>query len=184
MIRLAKTERSSPRRRLKQAALALAAGFLLLSPSAWAGDLPPDSVPGAINPDVRQDNLASTACKPNWDKTVRPPVSYTNKIKAEKMKELGLVGDPHNWELDHRVPLICGGHPRSPLNLYPEPWEGAYGAHVKDVVESYEHRRLCKGQITLAQCQAIFLAPNDWRKEYDRVYGPRIKPQPVEAAAH
>lgn len=136
-------------------------------------DLPPDSVPGAINPDVTQDNIMQTVCVPNWTSTVRPPVSYTNKLKASQMAEFGLTGDPHKFEEDHRVPLACGGNPTSPQNLYPQPWDTPYGAHTKDVVEAMEHRRLCKGEITLTQCQAVFLAPNDWRTEYDRVYGPR-----------
>jgi len=130
-------------------------------------------VPGAINPAVTQDNLQSTVCVPNWTSTVRPPVSYTNKLKAQQMKDLGLTGEPRAWEEDHRVPLACGGNPTSPQNLYPQSWDGPYGAHVKDVLEALEHRKLCKGEITLAQCQAVFLAPNDWRKNYDAVYGQR-----------
>jgi hypothetical protein len=155
------------------AALVIFYVTLINAHAGIASDLPPDRSPGATNPGVTQDNLAQTACKPNWDKTVRPPVSYTNKLKRAQMAALGLTGEPRSLEEDHRIPLICGGHPRSPLNLYPEPWVGPYGAHVKDVLESYEHRRLCRGEISLAECQAIFLAPHDWRDDYDRIYGPR-----------
>lgn len=152
---------------------ALAFAILASCQPAMAGDLPGPDTPGAINPNVTQENLATTVCVPNWTTTVRPPVSYTNKLKAAQMKALNLPGKMSDYEEDHRLDLACGGHPTDPRNLSPELWAGAYGAHVKDVIESYEHRRLCKGLITLAQCQAVFLAPNDWRQEYDRVYGPR-----------
>lgn len=155
--------------------------FLLIAlEPAWAGDLPPDIAPGAINPAVTQENIRQTVCVPNWTKTVRPPASYTNKLKLQQMQSLGLTGKPSDFEEDHRLDLACGGAPRDPRNLYPQPWNGQYGAHSKDKVESYEHRRLCRGEITLAQCQAVFLG--DWTKEYDRIYGPR---QPLQnASAH
>lgn len=136
-------------------------------------DLPPDSVPGSINPAVTQDNIKSTICVPGWTKTVRPPVSYTNKLKAQQMKDIGLAGDPHLYEEDHRVPLECGGNPTDTKNLSPELWVAPYGAHVKDVIETTMHRRVCNGTITLAQCRSIFLAPHDWRDDYDKLFGPR-----------
>lgn len=152
--------------------LILAASMaMLIAPFAVAGDLPGPDTPGAINPDVTQDNIESTICIPGWTATVRPPVSYTNKLKIEQMAALGLSGDPHDWEEDHRVPLACGGNPTDPKNLSPEAWDGPYGAHTKDVLEATEHRRVCVGTITLAQCQAVFMG--DWRVEYDRLYGPR-----------
>lgn len=155
--------------------LAVFAALLLTAPCVvLAGDLPdPVRTPGVTNPNVTQDNLATTVCVPNWTSTVRPSVGYTNKLKAKQMTELGLSGDPHKYEEDHRIPLACGGNPTDPENLSPEAWDGTYGAHVKDVVESYEHRALCKGKITLAQCQAVFAAPHDWRDDYDRLFGPR-----------
>lgn len=159
------------------AALAIFCVTLICARPGHASDLPPDSVPGVTNPDVTQDNLQSTVCVPNWTTTVRPPVSYTNKLKAQQMKTFGMAGEPRAWEEDHRVPLACGGNPTSPQNLYPQSWDGPYGAHVKDVLEALEHRKLCRGEITLAQCQAVFMG--DWRVEYDRIYGPR-----VTAAAH
>lgn len=155
--------------------------ILLTAGVAHAGDLPGPETPGAINPQVTQDNLAATVCaKPThkngkaitWTSTIRPSAAYTNKLKAAQLAAQGLTGDPHLWEEDHRIPLECGGNPTDPANLSPELWDGPYGAHVKDVTENYERRRLCKGLITLAQCQAIFLG--DWRTEYDRVYGPRV----------
>lgn len=161
---------------------ALAFTFLASGQPAFAGDLPGPDTPGALNPNVTQYNLASTVCsKPKivngkpigWTATVRPSASFTNKLKEQQMLALGLPGKPSDYEEDHRVPLECGGNPTDPRNLSPELWVADYGAHTKDAEEDLSHRRLCKGLITLAQCQAIFLAPHDWRDDFDETHGPK-----------
>ena len=43
-----------------------------------------------------------------WTKTVRPPVSYTNKIKRQEMRVAGVTKST-DYELDHVVPLELGG---------------------------------------------------------------------------
>ena len=128
-----------------------------------AQSLPPKDVPGALNPDVTQANIKKTVCVANWTKTVRPPASYTNKLKAQQMAELGLKGDPHLWEEDHRVPLSVGGCPTCASNLWPEQWSGPQGAHAKDAIEDRVHRAICNGSLTLKQGQAIFLG-NWWNE--------------------
>lgn len=114
--------------------------------------------PGATNPAVTQANIRSTICKPGWTATIRPPVSYTNTLKASQMAAYGDTGPLSNWEEDHRVPLEVGGNPTDPANLWPEPWAGTQGAHTKDAVENSVHRSICAGRITLAAGQAVFLA--------------------------
>jgi hypothetical protein len=56
----------------------------------------------------------------------------------------------------------------SPHNLWPEPWHGDRNAHDKDKLENHEKHAVCAGEITLAQCQAVFLG--DFWAEYDRIY--------------
>lgn len=120
--------------------------------------------PGAVNPNVTQANIHQTVCVAGWTKTIRPPASYTNKLKRKLMADQGLTGDMNQWELDHRLDLAAGGAPRDPANLWLQPWPEA---RLKDRLESYEHRQMCAGKITLAQVQAIFLG--DFWVEYDRV---------------
>ena len=38
--------------------------------------------PGVLNPAVTQPTIRATICKRGWTRTVRPPVSYTNALKA------------------------------------------------------------------------------------------------------
>lgn len=63
--------------------------FLLCCIStAFARDLPdPTRTPGVANPDVTQDNIKQTICVSGWTKTIRPPSSYTSKLKLEQIKE-------------------------------------------------------------------------------------------------
>ena len=66
--------------------------FVMLAACAWCQALPPAASPGVANPLVTQENLATTVCVANWTKTVRPPVSFTNRLKAEQMQAEGLTG--------------------------------------------------------------------------------------------
>ena len=129
-----------------------------------------ERTPGAINPDVTQDNIAQTMCVSGYTKTIRPPSSYTSRLKARQMRELGLPGTIHDYHEDHLVPLCMGGHPRDERNLWPEPVDGKWNAAVKDQLESSVCRQVCRGDITLEQGRAIFLTP-DWTREYVKYFG-------------
>jgi len=109
--------------------------------------------PGATNPAVTQANIAQNICVANWTATVRPPASYTDKLKLQQMKALGLPGKPSDYEEDHLIPLSSGGNPTDPHNLWPQPWAGPCGAHQKDRIEVWEKNAVCKGTQTLAQAQ-------------------------------
>jgi hypothetical protein len=54
--------------------LGIAAVLAILAPSALAQSARPDPhrTPGAINPAVTQDTIASTICVKGWTRTVRP----------------------------------------------------------------------------------------------------------------
>lgn len=97
----------------------------------------------------------SVLCAPGYSTAaIRPPTSYTNALKAQQIVAYGYTDtDPADFEEDHLVPLELGGHPRAPGNLWPEPYSGAYGAHEKDRVENETKRRVCAGQMALADAQ-------------------------------
>ena len=130
----------------------------------WAQLPDPKLTPGALNPAVTQENIKQTICKSGYTKTIRPPSSYTTNLKIKQMAERGLVGKAKDWEEDHRVPLIVGGDPKSPLNVWPEIWPEA---RLKDRLETYEGKQICAGRITLKEAQVIFLG--DFWIEYDRL---------------
>lgn len=129
--------------------------FSLCFGTAFARDLPDRTrTPGVTNPDVTQDNINQTICVSGWTKTIRPPTSYTNKLKTEQIKEYGYKDKKlSSYEEDHLISLQLGGHPTDPKNLWPQPYDRQCGARVKDVVETRLKRLICDGKITLAEAQ-------------------------------
>lgn len=107
--------------------------------------------PGAINPDVTQDTIQDTICRPGFTKTIRPPVSYTSSLKREQIKEYGYLDtNMHLYEEDHLISLELGGAPSDPKNLWPEP----HGSpNEKDSVENYLNQQVCEGKMTLEEAQ-------------------------------
>lgn len=75
---------------------------VFLFPSSVAG-VGPDYLPppGALNPKVTQANIGSTICIRGWTATVRPPLSYTAKLKPKQIREQHLPGGPSDYEEDH-----------------------------------------------------------------------------------
>jgi hypothetical protein len=106
--------------------------------------------PGVLNPEVTQSTIAATVCRHGWTKTVRPPVSYTNALKAKGLRAYGLRGPPSAFQEDHLISLELGGDPVDPRNLWPEPYPRA--AEV-DAIENELNRQVCSGTITLAEAQ-------------------------------
>jgi hypothetical protein len=134
-------------------------------------DIYPDPVrtPGAVNPDINQDDIDQTICNPQWStRSVRPPAHYTDRLKFEQMEEYGDSDtNPKDYEEDHLIPLELGGNPTDPNNLWPEPFDTSIpdgGARSKDRVENYLHREVCAGDLTLEEAQRGIAS--DWYKVY------------------
>ena len=112
-----------------------------------------------LNPAVTEETLASTICLPGWTATVRPPASYTNHIKKQRMHELELplelIAD---FQLDHKISLSLGGAPSDPRNLVLQDEDEA---HQKDVVEKCLPRAVCEGRVSLRAAQEAMW--RDWR---------------------
>ena len=172
----------------------------------------PDSArtPGAVNPAIDGDTMAETICNPHWStKSIRPPSSYTTKLKKRQMKDLGYTvpnplprvptksgestrldlsqciarsGNSACYEEDHLISLELGGDPTSESNLWPEPWTGALNAHIKDTLENALHRQVCDGAIKLETAQKAIAF--DWVAAYQQYVGPLPQPSDAPAAGH
>ncbi len=134
-------------------------------------DIYPDAArtPGAINPDITQENIRETICNPRWStKSIRPEESYTHRLKIEQIGEYGYSDSRlRDYEEDHFIPLELGGNPTDPKNLWPEPFETSIadgGAHTKDKVENYLHAEVCSGSLTLDQARREIA--EDWYRVY------------------
>ncbi len=81
------------------------------------------------------------------------------------MAAYGLQGQRlADYELDHLVPLELGGAPQDVANLWPEPWNGDANAHMKDAVETFLNREVCRGTMALDQAQRQIAT--DWLAVY------------------
>ena len=60
-----------------------------------------------------------------------------------------------DFELDHRIPLGLGGHPRTLKNLALQPWEGEDGAKNKDRLERALQRLVCGGRLLLDDARRV-----------------------------
>jgi len=106
--------------------------------------------PGVLNPVVTQATIGATICKHGWTRTVRPPVSYTNALKARQLAQYRLRGPPSAFQEDHLISLELGGNPTDPRNLWPEPYPRAAAV---DQIENDLNHRVCAGSLTLAEAQ-------------------------------
>lgn len=102
---------------------------------------------GRLNPDVTQATIHATICKAGWAKSVRPPQSYTSKLKRS---QLPAGASMREFSEDHLMPIEIGGAPRDPANLRPVP---VARAKADDVWENKLHREVCDGSMTLAEAR-------------------------------
>lgn len=133
--------------------------------------------PGAVNPAVTGETLATTICMPGWTATVRPPSSYTSALKVAQILEYGYEDrDLSHYQEDHLVPLELGGAPRDPRNLWPQPNVAAMadgtaiGADEKDDLEDELKRRVCSGGMDLREAQRAIAG--DWIAAWEAVGRP------------
>lgn len=139
--------------------------------------------PGVINKDVTQENIKDNICKSGWTATIRPTVTYTNKLKSDQLAKdyknyVAAFGtDPSLYEEDHLISLQLGGSPTDPKNLWPEPYAGN-GARKKDVVETKLKNLICTGKIKLADAQKA-IATN-WVLAYNKYVTPTDAKAPID----
>jgi len=146
----------------------------------------PDSTvtPGATNPLVNQQNIGTTICRSGYTATIRPTVSYTNKLKKTQLNTTYSnygSSDLKLFEEDHLIPLELGGNPTNVKNLWPEPWTGNQGAHYKDQLENKLKSLVCARTLTLAVAQSA-IATN-WEVAYQRYILGIVEPSSTSSQA-
>jgi hypothetical protein len=110
----------------------------------------PTLTPGALNPDVTQQTIASTICVRGWTRTIRPPSSYTSALKRQQLRQFRLRGPPSAYQEDHLISLELGGSPTDPKNLWPEPYPRASRV---DRIENELNALVCAGRLSLRAAQ-------------------------------
>lgn len=144
---------------------------LFLTSCVLASEGLPNSklTPGALNPEVSQENIQETICKVGWTKTIRPSSAYTNAIKHEQIVEYGyLHKDEDDYEEDHLIPLSLGGAILDRKNLWPQPKLITWSAYRKDRLERRLKYQVCVGQMKLADAQNKI--SKDWITAYKETF--------------
>jgi len=124
----------------------------------------PDCTPGAVNPKVTPDTLASTICRGGYTKSIRPPAAITDAEKRANAASYRYTGALADAEYDHLIPPELGGDPNDPRNLWVEP---EASPTPKDAVGHKLHQRVCEGAVLLAAAQQAIAT--DWTTALDRV---------------
>jgi hypothetical protein len=132
-------------------------GAVIAAPAqlAPAGIPAPDPAltPGAVFPGV----AAAQVCVAGYSTGVRDvPSSEKLAVYAEYHQ----ADTPGAFEVDHLISLELGGS-NAITNLWPEPYNSAYGAHQKDKVENLLHDRVCAGALSLGDAQ-VAIATHWW----------------------
>ena len=121
----------------------------------------PRCTPGRTWSRVTQADIRSTICKPGWTSTIRPPESYTEKLKIKEIMQYGYqdqrLGD---YEEDHLIPLELGGAPKAIRNLWPE-YDNGHIPNKKDAVENALNHAVCSGKVKLRPAQRAIA--KDWK---------------------
>jgi hypothetical protein len=137
-------------------------GLLLLVTLAYAGQdrvLPdPNLTPGEIMSAVTKEDI----CAPGYSQSVRH-VPESEKKQVYQEYNMQPHKSPCPCEVDHLVSLELGGS-NDIKNLWPQPYSGVWNAHMKDRLENWLHREVCKGNMTLQEAQAAIRG--DWTKAY------------------
>jgi hypothetical protein len=124
------------------------------------------ATPGSLNPAVTQANIQKTICTSGYTATIRPPASYTTKLKISQLAgayKSFTDKAPASYEEDHLISLEIGGNPTDPKNLWPEPYAGT-GARIKDQIENKLHDLVCANKMPLATAQKLI--STNWYAAY------------------
>jgi hypothetical protein len=122
----------------------------------------PQLTPGATRPVT-----LAQLCKPGAAKAARN-VPESEKLAVYReygmhAAHTGYCAGPNGCEIDHLISLELGGS-NDIKNLWPQPYDGAINAHMKDKVENATHAAICSGKMTLQDAQHAIAT--DWHMLY------------------
>jgi hypothetical protein len=120
----------------------------------------------ALTPGAVLTTDLKVLCVPNYTKEVR----HVTEAEANAVyKEYNIKRVKGQYEVDHLISLELGGS-NDIKNLWPQsyvtqPWN----AHVKDRLEDYLHREVCKGHLEIKEVQKEI--SGDWIAAYKKYLG-------------
>jgi hypothetical protein len=134
-------------------AIAITLALTLFTLAAYAADLPdPTLTPGRARVVSKAE-----VCRRGSSRDAR---HVTAAMKREVFRRYGIpsgnhtgfCAGPHGCEVDHLISLELGGA-NAVENLWPQPFDGKWNAHLKDKLENGLNKEICAGTITMKQAQ-------------------------------
>ena len=144
-----------------------------------AAQIPPHALPDpGLTPGAASAAGSDQICRPGYARSVR---NVPWSVRRQVFRSYGLAGNHTGWcrgpggcELDHLISLELGGS-NAPDNLWPEPYDGPWNAHIKDRLENRLHRLVCTGHLALSEAQRAIAT--DWIAAYRRIFGDARQPE-------
>ena len=119
--------------------------------------------PAPVTPGVTRTLTRSAVCGTRWGVDRR---HVTLSMRKQVFAAYGIPWSEHaQYEVDHLIPRELGGADVD-KNLWPQPWEGAWNARMKDRLENRLHRLVCAGELSLTAAQQSIRT--DWVLAYRR----------------
>ena len=142
---------------------------MLATLPVWAADLPDSN----LTPGEARTVSKTEVCRSGSSRDTRHVTAAMKKQVFQRYgipggNHVGEWGGPHGCEVDHLISLELGGA-NSLNNLWPEPFDGKWNAHVKDRLELELHREICDGRITKDQAQGEI--KTNWIEAYKKPFG-------------
>jgi hypothetical protein len=116
-----------------------------------------------ITPGLARPLSKATVCSTKWGRDERHVDESTKKKVCEAYGAKHCPGP--DWELDHLVSRELAGADDA-KNLWPQP---IAEARLKDRLENLLHKKVCAGEISLAEAQREIGA--DWYAAYKKYFG-------------
>jgi hypothetical protein len=136
---------------------------------AAAGDLPTASLtPGEPDPVLTQQKLCAKKFRTGPFRHVTAALKAKVYANYGMRDHKGACAGKEGCEVDHLISIELGGA-NTVANLWPQPYRGTWGAHVKDKLENKLHKLVCAGTLSLEDAQDEIAT--DWVASYKRHIG-------------
>jgi hypothetical protein len=151
--------------------------LFLLSGSPLIAQAPPTDARAskAHEPYLPDPKLTPGQAMPGWTRDMTKGGTRQYRHVSEKLKRdvwalygydktIGPYDVRHkNHEFDHLIPVCLGGTSTAE-NIWPQPYEGRWNAHMKDKLEMRVRARVLRGEIPIDRAQRMFTS--NWIDAY------------------